>query len=42
MIRNTDLSVIEDLEVNEADRGGIGLRAEQRAADGFLWTVYSE
>lgn len=42
MIRNTDLSIIEDLEIKEADRGRIVLRAEPRAADVFLWNVYSE
>lgn len=39
MIRNTDLRVIEDLEVNGAVKGGIVSREDLRAADGSLREV---
>lgn len=42
MVRNTDLSIIEDLEVNGAIKGGVVPGEGLRTADGPLRDVYSE
>lgn len=39
MIRNIDLRVIEDLEVNGVVKGGIVFREDLRVVDGFLREV---
>lgn len=42
LVRNSDLNIIEDLEVNGAIKGEIASREDLRAADGPLREVYSE
>ena len=42
LVRNSDLNIIEDLEVSGAIKGEIVSREDLRAADGPLREVYSE
>lgn len=42
MVRNTDLSIVEDLEINGAIKGGTVSREDLRATDRPLREVYSK